>query len=169
VSPRSAGNTQVRLPADRNAARRNPSGLCPVPSVRPRCGRQQDVPCAGQASDASLGLGWRSYIRPYDRRRDAVCCRQRRRCDHSGLRALDHGGAAASDDEARRRLPTSSSLTGSPCLRRRALPDVGKTLLARRHGRWDIRRTIDPWREVRGVMMDALTGVGHHFLHASNH
>jgi hypothetical protein len=33
------------------------------------------------------------------------------------LRALDHGGAAASDDEARRRLPTSSSLTGSPCLR----------------------------------------------------
>ena len=44
-------------------------------------------------------------IRPYDRRRDAVCCRQCRRCDHSGLRALDHGGAAASDDEARRRLP----------------------------------------------------------------
>ena len=41
-------------------ARRNPSGLCTVPSVRPRCGRQQDVPCAGQASDASLGLGWRS-------------------------------------------------------------------------------------------------------------
>jgi pimeloyl-ACP methyl ester carboxylesterase len=57
-----------------------------LPSVRPRCGRQQDVPCAGQASDASLGLGWRSHIRPYDRRRDAVCCRQRRRCDHSGLR-----------------------------------------------------------------------------------
>jgi pimeloyl-ACP methyl ester carboxylesterase len=77
----------------------------------------KNVPGAGQASDASLGLGWRSYIRPYDRRRDAVCCRQCRRCDHSGLRALDHGGAAASDDEARRRLPTSSSLTGGPCLR----------------------------------------------------
>jgi len=25
------------------------------------------VPCAGQASDAGFGLGWRSYIRPYDR------------------------------------------------------------------------------------------------------
>jgi uncharacterized protein GlcG (DUF336 family) len=39
------------------------------------CDRQQDVPCAGQASDAGLGPGWRSYIRPYDGRGDAVCRR----------------------------------------------------------------------------------------------
>src|SRR6266581_3836042 len=57
------------------ATRRNASGLCPVPGVQPGCNRQQDVPCAGQASDAGLGLGWRSYVRPYDRRGDAVCRR----------------------------------------------------------------------------------------------
>jgi len=34
--------------------------------MRPTTG----VPCTGQASDASLGLGWRSYIRPYDRHGD---------------------------------------------------------------------------------------------------
>src|SRR5713101_2574175 len=54
------------------ATRSNASGVCPVPGVQPGCGRQQDVPCAGQPSDAGLGLGWRSYIRPYDRRGDAV-------------------------------------------------------------------------------------------------
>jgi pimeloyl-ACP methyl ester carboxylesterase len=31
------------------ATRRNASGLCPVPGVRPGCDRQQGVPCEGQA------------------------------------------------------------------------------------------------------------------------
>jgi DNA transposition AAA+ family ATPase len=47
-------------------------------------------------------------------------------------------------------------------------PGVGKTLSAGRCSRCDIVDQIDPWREVRGVSMDALTGVEHHFLHASN-
>ena len=38
-------------------------------------------------------------------------------------------------------------------------PGVGKTLSAGRYSRWDIVKQIDPWREVRGVSMEALTGL----------
>ena len=37
--------------------------------------------------------------------RDAMCCRQRRRYDHPGLRAVDHGTTAGRDDRTCRRLP----------------------------------------------------------------
>jgi DNA transposition AAA+ family ATPase len=38
-------------------------------------------------------------------------------------------------------------------------PGVGKTLSAGRYSRWDIVKQIDPWHEVRGVSMEALTGL----------
>jgi DNA transposition AAA+ family ATPase len=38
-------------------------------------------------------------------------------------------------------------------------PGVGKTLSAGRYIRWDIVKQIDPWREVRSVSMEALTGL----------
>jgi hypothetical protein len=37
------------------------------------------------------------------------------------------------------------------------MPGVGKTLSAARYRRWDIVK--HPWREVRGVSMEALTGL----------
>src|SRR6266550_7606917 len=39
-----------------------------------------------------------------------MCRRRRRRCDHPGLRALDHGRAAAGDDRPGRRLPAPGAL-----------------------------------------------------------
>jgi hypothetical protein len=38
-------------------------------------------------------------------------------------------------------------------------PGVGKTLSAGRYSRWDVDKQIDPWRKVRGVSMEALTGL----------
>jgi hypothetical protein len=38
-------------------------------------------------------------------------------------------------------------------------PGVGKTLSAGRYSRWDIVKQIDPWRKVRSVSMEALTGL----------
>jgi hypothetical protein len=38
-------------------------------------------------------------------------------------------------------------------------PGVGKTLSAGRYSRWDIVKQVDPWREVRSVSMEALSGL----------
>jgi DNA transposition AAA+ family ATPase len=38
-------------------------------------------------------------------------------------------------------------------------PGVGKTLSAGRYSRWDVDKQIDPWRKVRGVSMETLTGL----------
>jgi DNA transposition AAA+ family ATPase len=38
-------------------------------------------------------------------------------------------------------------------------PGVGKTLSAGRYSRWDIVRQVDPWRGIRSVSIDALTGL----------
>ena len=38
-------------------------------------------------------------------------------------------------------------------------PGVGKTLSAGRYSRWDIVKQIDPWRKVRSVSVEALTGL----------
>jgi DNA transposition AAA+ family ATPase len=38
-------------------------------------------------------------------------------------------------------------------------PGVGKTLSGGRYSRWDIVKQVDPWREVRSVSMEALTGL----------
>jgi pimeloyl-ACP methyl ester carboxylesterase len=69
---RSAGTMPRSM---RNPARCERALPCPVPGVQPGRGRQQDVPCEGQASDAGLGLRWRSDVRPDDRRGAAVCRR----------------------------------------------------------------------------------------------
>jgi hypothetical protein len=57
------------------ATRRDASELRPVPGVQPGRSRQQEVPCAGQASDAGPGVRWRSHLRPGDRRGAGVCRR----------------------------------------------------------------------------------------------